>query len=122
MDVPTRMSAVKPGGEKPLPLDLSHHYSEVTKRRVPSEIKRAYELFRIPGIKNLAGGLPNAQFFPFDTLEAQTASPERWTPSSPDRAVVTGELSRQDGATHIAVPKASGEDDIMKRIDVSTAL
>jgi len=45
------------GGGKPLPLDFSHHYSEVTKRRVPSEIKRAYELFKIPGIRNLSGGL-----------------------------------------------------------------
>ncbi|KAK0651853.1 aromatic amino acid aminotransferase 1 [Cercophora newfieldiana] len=109
----TSADALRSSGEKPPPLDLSHHFSEVTKRRMPSEMKRAYNLFAIPGIMNLAGGLPNAQFFPFDTLEAQAANPERWTPSSDGSAVP---------ATHIAVPKASSEPDVMKRIDLSTAL
>jgi DNA-binding transcriptional MocR family regulator len=122
MDASIPKGALEPGGEKSLPLDLSHHFSEVTKRRVPSEIKRAYQLFQIPGIRNLAGGLPNAQFFPFDTLEAQAARPERWTPSNPDMSG-TGKPSRDEGAfTHISVPKASSESDVMKRIDLSTAL
>jgi hypothetical protein len=42
--------------EKPAPLDLSHHYSAVTKRRMPSKIKEAYKFFQIPGILNMAGG------------------------------------------------------------------
>jgi hypothetical protein len=45
------------GNEKPLPLDLSHHYSVVTKRRLPSQIKAAYKFFQIPGILNIAGGV-----------------------------------------------------------------
>jgi hypothetical protein len=44
------------GDEKPAPLDLSHLYSVVTKRRLPSQIKRAYKFFQIPGILNAAGG------------------------------------------------------------------
>jgi len=38
------------------PLDLSHHYSEVTKQRVASKVKQFYKYFAIPGIGNLAGG------------------------------------------------------------------
>ncbi|KAK0626563.1 pyridoxal phosphate-dependent transferase [Immersiella caudata] len=115
---------MQPGGEKSLPMDLSHHFSEVAKRRVPNEMKRAYQLFQIPGIRNLAGGLPNAQFFPFDTLEAQAARPERWSPSAVSLDGSAAGRSSGQGATaaHIAVPKVSGERDIIKRIDLSTAL
>jgi hypothetical protein len=38
------------------PLDLSHHFSRVTKNRLPSMIKDFYKYFTIPGIENLAGG------------------------------------------------------------------
>ena len=38
------------------PLDLSHHFSSVTKRREASETKSLYKYFFIPGIANLAGG------------------------------------------------------------------
>ena len=40
------------------PLDLSHHFSRVTKNRLPSKIKEFYKYFSIPGIGNLAGGEP----------------------------------------------------------------
>jgi hypothetical protein len=43
--------------KKPQPLDLSHHFSETTKRRVPSKMKEYYKFFMIPGIGNLAGGM-----------------------------------------------------------------
>jgi hypothetical protein len=43
--------------EKPAPRDMSHHYSRVTKRRIPSQMKRFYKYFAIPGIGNLAGGM-----------------------------------------------------------------
>jgi hypothetical protein len=38
------------------PLDLSHHFSRITKKRLPSKIKDFYKYFSIPGIGNLAGG------------------------------------------------------------------
>ena len=40
----------------PEPKDLSHHFSEVSKNRLPSAIKEYYKFFKIPGIGNLAGG------------------------------------------------------------------
>ena len=42
--------------EKPAPLDLSHHFSAVTKRRTASKVKQVYKFFQIPGILNIAGG------------------------------------------------------------------
>jgi hypothetical protein len=39
------------------PLDLSHHFSRVTKARKESSIKQFYKYFTIPGIGNLAGGM-----------------------------------------------------------------
>ncbi|KAK0720065.1 pyridoxal phosphate-dependent transferase [Lasiosphaeris hirsuta] len=126
MDISTPSPDVASFSEEkplPLPLDLSHHLSEVTKRRIPSKIKQVYELFQIPGIGNLAGGLPNVRFFPFDTLEAQTASPERWTPSpNYPGEPATPAPSEPDVAAHIAVPKISAESDYLKKIDLASAL
>lgn len=52
----THTSATPPvDGQRP-PLDLSHHYSRVTKARVASNVKKFYKYFAIPGIVNLAGG------------------------------------------------------------------
>lgn len=88
-------------------------------------------------------GLPNLRFFPFDTLEAQTAKPERWTPSpnepgsaahvDDDLAAKTAALRVNSGgggggpdnmaASHITVPKAMSPDtEPVKKIDLATAL
>ncbi|KAJ2894314.1 hypothetical protein MKZ38_007730 [Zalerion maritima] len=87
------------------PLDLSHHFSEATKRRNPSSMKAYYKYFQIPGIGNIAGGLPNARFFPFDTLEAQSAQATRWkpTPNHPEPEWEDFDAS-PDGATSGNIP------------------
>lgn len=41
----------------PPPRDLSHHFSEITKKRTPSSIKEFYRFFSIPNIGNLGGGM-----------------------------------------------------------------
>lgn len=73
--------------------------------------------------------MPNVQFFPFDTLEAQAAKPERWnpTPNYPDEDL-TAKLasatltSDPTAASHIAIPKARDESDPLKKIDLASAL
>lgn len=45
--------------DRPQPKDLSHHLSRATKSREASSIKQFYKYFAIPGIGQLAGGLPN---------------------------------------------------------------
>ncbi|RYP57035.1 hypothetical protein DL769_009739 [Monosporascus sp. CRB-8-3] len=118
--------------KKPPPKDMSHHYSSVTKARQPSKFKELYKYF-IPGIGQLAGGLPNPDYFPFDTLEAQTAKPDRWAPSSPYRPGRADALPSQlakaaispkqpAAATHIVVPHDAPGSDPLKKIDLATAL
>ncbi|KAI0416838.1 pyridoxal phosphate-dependent transferase [Xylaria grammica] len=116
---------------KPAPKDMSHHFSDVTKARKPSSMKQYYKFFSIPGVGNLAGGLPNAQFFPFDTLEAQSAHPNRWrpTPNHPVRDALSSAMASvkvsDDGtktASHVVVPHDSNTSDLTKKIDLTTAL
>jgi DNA-binding transcriptional MocR family regulator len=124
---------VSASGEKPKPLDLSHHFSEVTKHRIPSKMKEYYKFFQIPGIGNLAGGLPNVALFPFDTLEAQAAKPERWTPTPnhpgdkgledlPAKLAKTKLKDDPIAPAHIGVPKISDERDPLRKIDLASAL
>ncbi|KAF4838191.1 Aromatic amino acid aminotransferase [Colletotrichum tropicale] len=127
--------------DKKPPLNLEHHYSDVTKAREPSKMKEYYKYFQIPGIGQLAGGLPHSSLFPFDTLEAQAAKPERWEPSpipdatysAPNGAAaatlpIRGKTSGRDktedvkAARHVTVPGRDAELDPLRRIDVATAL
>ncbi|TDZ19598.1 Aromatic amino acid aminotransferase [Colletotrichum orbiculare MAFF 240422] len=121
------------------PRNLSHHFSEVTKRREASKMKDYYKYFQIPGVGNLAGGLPHASLFPFDTLEAQAAKPERWEPSPipdtagggggsgdgvalPVRSKPSSSSSDVKAARHVTVPGSDATRDPLRRIDVATAL
>ncbi|KAL4888593.1 pyridoxal phosphate-dependent transferase [Aspergillus ambiguus] len=98
----------------PPPRDLSHHFSSSTKRREASTIKDLYKYFLIPGIANLAGGLPNASYFPYDTLEATVAHPHRFQPSTSP--------SHSSSSTRVIIPKESQSANLQKKIDVTTAL
>ena len=60
-DAATRSIFLDASHERPLPIDLSHHYSKTTKNRNASAVKRFYKYFQIPNIGNLAGGtLPHS--------------------------------------------------------------
>ncbi|KAI1339067.1 aromatic amino acid aminotransferase [Xylariaceae sp. FL0016] len=107
---------------KPLPKDMSHHFSYVTRTRQPSKMKEYYKYFLIPGIGNLAGGLPNARFFPFDTLEAQAAKPDRWTPTSNRPGADAQPSSDPSTASHVVVPHDAPTSELLKKIDLATAL
>ena len=115
-------------GKLPEPIDLSHLYSNVTKSRETSRVKDFYKYFSIPGIGNLAGGLPNNNYFPFDTLEGATALPQRFTPTPnkpvdpPTDVLSTTTLSGDLSASRIVVPKTSDNQDILRKIDLKTAL
>ncbi|KAH7152364.1 pyridoxal phosphate-dependent transferase [Dactylonectria estremocensis] len=125
----------------PAPLDLSHHYSIVTKNRDPSKIKSFYKFSRIPGISNFSGGMPNVKYFPYDTLEARVSKADRWTPSpnSPSTEKAKKPLTNFDGATaavngllpdpdfdatsaRITIPKILNQPDPSLKLDLSTAL
>ncbi|KAI9682421.1 MAG: hypothetical protein M1829_000213 [Trizodia sp. TS-e1964] len=112
------------------PLDLSHHYSHTTCARKPSQIKDFYRYFAIPNIDNLAAGMPHAELFPFDTLEAQIALPERFQPivdtlsshrPNTSAAQILPETTEYP-VTRIVVPKVSPANNAARKIDVTTAL
>ncbi len=67
--------------------------------------------------------MPSDSFFPFDTLEAQIAKPDRFEPI---QRVSNGfkELNTPPvrSPSHLSVPKTSDDADVTRRIDVSTAL
>lgn len=116
--------------DQPLPpKDLSHHFSRVTKLRTESKIKEFYKFFMIPGIGNLAGGLPNSSFFPYDTLEATVALPERWKPTPNDKntfnaisdGLSTTSISGQP-SSHLVVPHDSSSTNPATKLDLATAL
>ncbi|KAF9058171.1 pyridoxal phosphate-dependent transferase [Panaeolus papilionaceus] len=50
------------------PINLSHHLSEVAKKRPISPLKGLQRFWGKPGIISLAGGLPSPEYFPFDAL------------------------------------------------------
>ncbi|KAL8851221.1 MAG: hypothetical protein Q9221_003852 [Calogaya cf. arnoldii] len=107
----------------PKPLDLSNHYSRVTKNRGSSAVKDFYKYFGIPNIGNLAGGLPNNNYFPFDTLEGAAALPGRFkpTPNKPVESAIS--QSANDLTTsQVLVPKASTSADPLRKIDLKSAL
>lgn len=126
MDLPrrSRPRSQSDDGDKdtiPLPRDLSHLYSQTTKNRLPSQTKELYRFFT-PGVSNFAGGLPNLRFFPFETLEAQTAKPERWTPSATAAASNNGGSSDRAASAHITVPLVADATDPLRKIDLASAL
>ncbi|KAL9620264.1 MAG: hypothetical protein Q9160_005163 [Pyrenula sp. 1 TL-2023] len=93
-------------------------------------MKSFYRYFLIPGIENLAGGLPNPSYFPYDTFEAKTAVPDRFkpTPNQPidplpaEQKLKDVHLSDGLSASRILVPHDSTAANPLKKIDLNTAL
>ncbi|PGH01113.1 hypothetical protein GX51_05429 [Blastomyces parvus] len=111
------------------PVDLSHHFSVAAKNRMGSDVKKFYKYFAIPGIHNLAGGLPHSSYFPYDTLEATVALPTRINPPAPTNPIATQVeedeillLSTPSPTTRLTIPKESNNPNPATRIDLTTAL
>ncbi|KAE9967661.1 hypothetical protein EG328_008065 [Venturia inaequalis] len=112
---------------QPEPADLSHHLSRSTRARQASNIKQFYKYFLIPGIGQLAGGLPNNNYFPFDTLEAKAALPERWTPTSNDPVDPPTQPHKpkkepSQPESRVVVPHTATTANALKKIDLDSAL
>jgi DNA-binding transcriptional MocR family regulator len=74
-------------------------------------------------------GLPHSANFPYDTLEAQVAPPERFqpTPNDPNdlsENLAASSLERPDAkaSAHITVPHTSATANPLQKIDLTTAL
>lgn len=79
----------------------------------------------------MRAGLPNNNYFPFDTLEAKAALPNRFKPTpnvpvDPPSSLPAqlAKLSTSDASTasRVVVPKAVLSDNILRNIDLKSAL
>ena len=96
-------------------------------------MKAFYKYFQIPGIGQLAGGLPNQYYFPFDTLEAKVALPNRWkpTPNDPvdpaphskaDDKINSNSSPLNQPQSSLTVPHTSKAPNPLQKIDLASAL
>jgi DNA-binding transcriptional MocR family regulator len=73
-------------------------------------------------------GLPNAHYFPYDTLEASVARPNRWKPTPNDSTSPPTDKAdklaviEDPSASRIVVPHNSSASNILRKIDLTTAL
>ncbi|KAK5041869.1 hypothetical protein LTR16_011732, partial [Cryomyces antarcticus] len=75
-------------------------------------------------------GLPNPNYFPYDTLEAKVALPDRFKPTPnkpvdlPSAALAATSLSDSASlpSSNVLVPHASGTTDPLRKIDLASAL
>jgi DNA-binding transcriptional MocR family regulator len=110
---------------RPEPADLSHHLTRNTANRAPSSVKAFYKYFAIPGVVQLAGGLPSDEYFPFDNLRANVARPDRWSSSLggddiSSRSTTT--LKKQKQPDSITVPHTTPQANPLLKIDLASAL
>lgn len=59
----------------PLSKDLDHHLSTEALRREPSPLKVAFKYFGQPGLVFLGGGLPLADYFPWNGISFESPKP-----------------------------------------------
>ncbi|OJD13353.1 hypothetical protein AJ78_06188 [Emergomyces pasteurianus Ep9510] len=124
---PKESKTAHDGHPAKLPVDLSHHFSVAARNRMGSDVKKFYKYFAIPGIHNLAGGLPHSSYFPYDTLEASVALPYRFDTTTFDPEPTHAEkdgilLSTPPPSARLTVPKESHNTNPTTRIDLTTAL
>ena len=74
-------------------------------------------------------GLPNRNYFPYDTLEAQVAQPERFEPTPNDPNALSEKLAATsikkpdtNAPIHLTVPHASSSSNPLTKIDLDSAL
>ena len=73
-------------------------------------------------------GLPNPGYFPYDTLEASVALPNRFKPTPvkpvdpPTSQLARTKISEAPEASRVIVPHDSSEKNILRKIDLTTAL
>lgn len=76
----------------------------------------------------MSSGLPNPNYFPYDTLEAKVALPDRWkpTPNDPvDPPAINSKKPKKEPApaeARLLVPKAADTKDVLRKIDLVSAL
>ena len=96
--------------------------------------KRVYKIRGLAALQQLLEkyidsipGLPNNNYFPFDTLESAAALPTRFEPTpnkpvDPSTEAPTSHTSKPLTASQVVVPKTSSEENILRKVDLKSAL
>ncbi|CAK7902788.1 aromatic/aminoadipate aminotransferase 1 [[Candida] anglica] len=74
---------------KPEAKDLSHHLSVEARSRKNSPLKSAFKYYNLPGMTFLGGGLPLADYFPFDSISADV-------PTAPFANGIGAQITKDD--------------------------
>ncbi|EGV61781.1 Aromatic/aminoadipate aminotransferase 1 [Yamadazyma tenuis] len=86
---------------EPQAKDLTHLFSVEAKSRKSSPLKSAFIYYGKPGMTFLGGGLPLAEYFPFETISAKI-------PKAPFPSGIGSKVSA-DGYTDITIDKVKGQ-------------
>ncbi|EJD36919.1 PLP-dependent transferase [Auricularia subglabra TFB-10046 SS5] len=93
-------------------VDLTHHLSELSKRRKTSPLKGMQKYMTKPGTLMLAGGLPDPSYFPFASIGGEAMAPDSYALTT-DKPSSSGPLSwlwnifgaSKDKTTPIVIPR-----------------
>ena len=118
--------------EQPSPKDLSHHFSRTAAQLCQGLLQVFHDTrhwqSRWWSVSPLANSFikvdaqrPN-HYFPFDTLEASVALPNRWKPTPNDPVDPPSASLTDSSATRILVPRDSSASNMIRKIDLSTSL
>lgn len=102
---------------KSKPLDLSHHFSRMAKRRTVSSVSNVIAAYPTATL-NAGPGFPYAANFPVDTLEGAIAKLNRF----PLHPLAPISLPDENLSTRFTVPKVSLDENPDTNIDLKDAL
>ncbi|KAJ5467618.1 Pyridoxal phosphate-dependent transferasemajor regionsubdomain 2 [Penicillium sp. IBT 31633x] len=71
---------------KPKAKNFEHHFSIEAKSRKPSTLKNAARYLNKPGIISLGGGLPSAEYFPFEHFDLKVPTPPGFSPEATQKS------------------------------------
>lgn len=106
-------------------IDLSHHLSDLSRRRTVSPLKGLAKYMGKPGVIALAGGMPHPDYFPFAQISASALNSDSFSLDAPQGESSLSWVWRLFGAakektSSIVIPKYTS--DPVNEINLATAL
>ncbi|KAG8701459.1 hypothetical protein FRC09_005355 [Ceratobasidium sp. 395] len=109
-------------------IDLSHHLSDTARGIRQNPLKAMYKYWGVPGLINVAGGVPHPSLFPYEEISAITLKPNAFSlndSSSNDTgrfAWLWNLFSSDKSKTQLSIPKYADPGSGANPIQLSTAL
>ncbi|KAG9094722.1 hypothetical protein FS749_011948 [Ceratobasidium sp. UAMH 11750] len=107
-------------------VDLSHHLSDRAKNIRQNPLKAMYKYWGVPGLIQLAGGMPHPSLFPYEEISAITLKPDAYPLNASNDngplAWLWCLFNSSKSGTQLKIPKYAGPDSGADPIQLSTAL